>query len=1165
MGMLEFFMLRCMVLIHAWQASATIDLGLFQTGDFDMPKDMVSNQTITVEQGKAVELPNAEFVTNAAFVRDGANLSMMSPDGETITIEGYFNQSPLPDITTADGAFLSPEMVDAFLPPQHAAQYAAAGNSMNDVSPAGQITELIGDATIVRADGTRVEAKVGASVFPGDVVETSAKGAVNILFVDNTTFAISESARLSIDEFTYDSSEQSGSSFFSMMQGVFVYTSGLIGKNDPGNVSIETPVGSIGIRGTRIAGTINPAGEESQIIILDGAATFTNAGGMMVLNQNFQTAAVSSFNQIATDAGQTDSAAFTSSYGSLSGVAGSAFSDAYSSSPANTNTNDGTNTNTNGNEAPQQTAPVDGEKSGSLEQAPVVVAAASPSAPESGSDFGATGTTAFGGTGDFSSIKTAISTALPGVTAGEVKDAVAILVANGETATTITAGDVIGVIKDGTTTAPTTGVNSAPAGTDKTVTILEDGSRTFSAADFGFSDKDGNSMTAVIITNLPLGGTLTALGVAVTAGQSIAVADLSTLTYTPNANANGNTGFRFQVVDDGSTANGGVNIDQSSNRLVITVTAVNDAPEGANHTIGLNEDASHTFVASDFGFSDVHDGDNFAAVRISTLPANGALTLSGVAVVAGDIIAVTNLANLVFTPVANANGAGYASLTFQVIDDGTLTNGSIRMDQSPNTITLNVNAVNDAPTVSVNAGLSVTGATTTSLTGAMLGVDVDTSNGSLVYNITSTNHGLIAFSNATTVAITSFTQAQLLAGDVVYVNNGSNNVADAFDFTLTDGTSTTASQTFDISITPVPEVSFTFDTFYTKGTGDIGDDNIALFGGATLKADLLDPSFSQLIGTVNTTNIPSGGSVQLVGFDGSGDYIGSGLSGASISFTPATETLFHYDSVTGQITLVNPLAITGLGLTSLSFAINILDSGGSTVATENVVFQFDVPEVQSGSAVQIGLDTNDNLYGTAGNDLIFGLGGEDTIVGGGGLDALMGGGGNDVIVASSSNFRYIDGGAGTSDSLTLSGTTNLALYDLDITATDNIKNVERIKLGVWDSNGVNGLIDESIGASLTLNVKDIFDIVGNNGTLNISQISPHTYDYLSDVNLDATDLSFDVDGDNIDEVFVYTPPGTTNAGNGSLTFLFTSGGNTLTLVVDSGLSSSDGINTNVTV
>ena len=51
-----------------------------------------------------------------------------------------------------------------------------------------------------------------------------------------------------------------------------------------------------------------------------------------------------------------------------------------------------------------------------------------------------------------------------------------------------------------------------------------------------------------------------------------------------------------------------------------------------------------------------------------------------------------------FTPAANANGAGYASFTFQVQDDGGTANGGVDLDQSANTMTINVTPVDDAPT-----------------------------------------------------------------------------------------------------------------------------------------------------------------------------------------------------------------------------------------------------------------------------------------------------------------------------------------------------------------------------------------------------------------------------------------------------------------------------------
>ena len=42
---------------------------------------------------------------------------------------------------------------------------------------------------------------------------------------------------------------------------------------------------------------------------------------------------------------------------------------------------------------------------------------------------------------------------------------------------------------------------------------------------------------------------------------------------------------------------------------------------------------------------------------------------------------------------------GYATFTFQVQDNGGTANGGVDLDQTPNTITVNVTAVNDAPVV----------------------------------------------------------------------------------------------------------------------------------------------------------------------------------------------------------------------------------------------------------------------------------------------------------------------------------------------------------------------------------------------------------------------------------------------------------------------------------
>jgi VCBS repeat-containing protein len=134
------------------------------------------------------------------------------------------------------------------------------------------------------------------------------------------------------------------------------------------------------------------------------------------------------------------------------------------------------------------------------------------------------------------------------------------------------------------------------------------------------------------------------------------------------------------------------------------------APAGTDKTIAIDEDTAYTFTVADFGFSDAGDvpPNAFTQVKITTLPTAGTLKVGGVAVNAGDFITVANIPQLTFNPVANANGVGYANLTFQVQDNGDAIAGGVSIDPTPNTVTFNVTPVNDPALISGTSTAAVT-------------------------------------------------------------------------------------------------------------------------------------------------------------------------------------------------------------------------------------------------------------------------------------------------------------------------------------------------------------------------------------------------------------------------------------------------------------------------
>ncbi len=264
--------------------------------------------------------------------------------------------------------------------------------------------------------------------------------------------------------------------------------------------------------------------------------------------------------------------------------------------------------------------------------------------------------------------------------------------AEGETATVTVRyqmSDDEGASASSTATVIVTGVNAAPDAVDDTLLVQEGGSHTFTVADFGFRDIDtSDSLQSVTITRLPAAGSLNLNSVAVTTGQVITVEELASLTFTPENNANGDGYADLQfTVSDGRA-------DSPVRTLTIDVGEVNDAPTAQDKTLSINEDGSHTFAATDFGFNDIDTGDTLQSVTITRLPSVGSLTLNDTPVILNQVITASDIGNLKYTPAAHASGSSYADLQFTVSDG--------ELSSSAQTVTFNVTPVTDAPTIALD-------------------------------------------------------------------------------------------------------------------------------------------------------------------------------------------------------------------------------------------------------------------------------------------------------------------------------------------------------------------------------------------------------------------------------------------------------------------------------
>ena len=543
----------------------------------------------------------------------------------------------------------------------------------------------------------------------------------------------------------------------------------------------------------------------------------------------------------------------------------------------------------------------------------------------------------------------------------------------------------------GSKTFTGTAVNDAPTGTDVHITMLEDARRTFSAADFGFSDGEGNTLAGIRITTLPTAGTLTLNGVAVAAGDLIAVASVPLLSFTPalNANGPGHASFTFQVQDNGGTANGGVDLDQSPNTITFDVTPVNDAPSGTNAILTILEDTPRSFAASDFGFSDI-DGNALAAVRISSLPNAGAgrLTLNGNAVTVGTLVPVASLPQLVFTPAANANGFNLASFTFQVQDDGGTSNGGVNLDQSPNRITFNVTAVNDAPS-GADATFTLNEDSSRTMSAADFGFsDIDSPSLAAVRITTLPTAGTLTLNGVAIGAGVLIPAARLSQLVFTPAANANGNGYASFTFQVQDSGSGTnldpTPNTITFNVTPVNDAPSGTDATLTTRANTPRSFAAADFGFSDVDGDAF--------AAVRITSLPTAGTLTLNGNVVAAGALIAVASLPQLVFTPAANA-------------------SGNGYASFTFQVQ--DNGGTANGGVNLDPIANTITIDITAANELrGTPNADRLVGTAASEIISGLGDNDVIIGGGGNDLIDGGDGNDVIIAGSGN-DVINGGAGS--------------------------------------------------------------------------------------------------------------------------------------------------------
>ncbi|MCP4368313.1 MAG: hypothetical protein GY797_09435, partial [Deltaproteobacteria bacterium] len=277
-----------------------------------------------------------------------------------------------------------------------------------------------------------------------------------------------------------------------------------------------------------------------------------------------------------------------------------------------------------------------------------------------------------------------------------------------------------------------------------------------------------------------------------------------TLTINGSAWASGtNDSFTQQDVIDGNVlyTHDGTNTtsdsfaytveDPTGNTLAgqtfsITVTAVDDdAPTAINQSVTVSEGATNVALTTgDLSSTDVDTDDTTLIYTVGDV-GNGSLTINGSAWASGTNDTFTQQdvidGNVLYThdgTNTTSDGFGYT------VEDPT---GNTLAGQ---TFSITVTAVDDDAPTAVNQSVSVAeGATNVALTtGDLSSTDVDTADTTLIYTVGDVGNGTLTINGSAWASGTndSFTQQDVIDGNVLYTHDGTNTTSDSFAYTVED-------------------------------------------------------------------------------------------------------------------------------------------------------------------------------------------------------------------------------------------------------------------------------------------------------------------------------------------------------------------------------------------
>ena len=149
-------------------------------------------------------------------------------------------------------------------------------------SPVGAVDKAEGAVQASQA-GVARDLAVEAPVLFGDKLKTGPAARLEAKLADGTVLTLGEKGRLTVDRFVYDPDRVGGQLAMTVKTGAFLFVGGKIEGPTGGNVAINTPVGTLGVRGTTVWGGHIDGG--FGVLVLSGEVSLKTPHGTVLMQK----------------------------------------------------------------------------------------------------------------------------------------------------------------------------------------------------------------------------------------------------------------------------------------------------------------------------------------------------------------------------------------------------------------------------------------------------------------------------------------------------------------------------------------------------------------------------------------------------------------------------------------------------------------------------------------------------------------------------------------------------------------------------------------------------------------------------------------------------------------------------------------------------------------